>query len=696
MKKKITDTVTLIIQGNIALITISNPPVNALGIQVRKGIAEGIIHAQENEQVQGIIIICEGRTFCAGADIREFGKPLKEPSIPDVLEELDNCRKPTMAAVHGTAFGGGLETALSCHFRVADASAQFGLPEVKLGLLPGAGGTQRLPRVVGVEKALEMIVSGNPIGAVEAREVGLIDEITDGNLKDAAIELMTKIIAEQRPLKKVSEKEDKIELARGRSEVFAEFRKSIARKSRGFLAPENCIKAVEAAVNLPFKEGLKRERELFAELMQGSQSAAQRYVFFAERQVGKIPDIPKETPLLDIRTIGIIGAGTMGGGIAMNFVNAGYPVTLVETKQEFLDRGLATIRKNYDISASKGKMTAEAVDHRMSLITGTLSLEDLADVDLVIEAVFENMSLKKEIFEKLDGICKADAILATNTSYLDVNDIAVATSRPESVLGLHFFSPANVMRLLEVVRGEKTSKPVLATSLNIAKKIKKIAVVVGSCYGFVGNRVFSRRSTEVNEMLLEGASMEQIDRVIYDFGYPMGPFQLRDLIGMDVGWDKASSSGSTIQEIMCEAGRLGQKNGKGFYRYENGSRTPIWDPEVSQMIADFAARQGYQKRELSDTEIEQRSIYAMINEGIKIVEEGVAVRPSDLDIILINGYGWPIYRGGPMFYADLIGLEKVLKAIEEYEAEFGSRWQPAALLRKLVKEGKTLQDLNNQ
>ena len=691
---QLTEVATLEVQDGIGIISLNNPPVNALGYAVRKGIADGIEQAVRDDQVKAIVIICEGRTFCAGADIREFGQPPRDPSLGDVLILLDACPKPTIAAIHGTAFGGGLETALSCHFRVGVSTAQFGLPEVKLGLLPGAGGTQRLPRVVGPEKALQMIATGNPISATDALAAGLIDEMLAGDLKEGALSFAGKVLAENRPLKKVSENNEKVEAARGKTEIFDTFRKSIARKTRGFDAPESCVKAVEAAVDLPFDEGLKVERELFMALMAGHQSAAQRYAFFAERQVAKIPDIPKETPLLDIKKVGIIGAGTMGGGIAMNFVNAGYQVTLVETRQDFLDRGLAVIKKNYDITASKGKISTADVDKLMSLITGTLSLEDLADADLVIEAVYENMDLKKEIFRKLDGICKADAIMATNTSYLDVNEIASETKRPEFVLGLHFFSPANVMRLLEIVRGEKTSKTVLATSLAIAKKIKKVAAVVGVCFGFAGNRMFAQRKREADQLILEGASPEQVDKVIYDFGFPMGPFALSDLIGLDLGWSKEASTSSSVRELLCESGRFGQKNGSGYYRYETGSRTPLPDPEVIRMIEDFATKQGFKKRAISDDEIVKRCIYPLINEGAKILEEGIAVRPSDLDIIWINGYGWPVYLGGPMFYADLIGLDKVLATLKEFEAELGDVWKPAGLIEKLVSEGKGFRDLN--
>jgi 3-hydroxyacyl-CoA dehydrogenase len=690
----ITEAVSLEKEGEIGMLWIDNPPVNALGHPVRKGMLEGVEAAEKDDDLRAIVIICKGRTFCAGADIREFGKPPKEPHLPDVLNRFDECRKPIIAAVHGTAFGGGLETALSSHFRVAVPSAQFGLPEVKLGLLPGAGGTQRLPRLIGAEKALPMIATGNPISAHKALEEGLIDEIIEGDLAEGALAFARKVLAENHPLRRVSRMTEKIEEARKKPEIFANYRKEIARRARGFEAPEACVKAVEAAVEKPFEEGLAYERELFSKLMEGSQSAAQRYYFFAERQVAKIPDIPKDTQTLPIEEVGIIGAGTMGGGITMNFVNAGIPVTLVEAKQEFLDRGLSVIRKNYDISASKGKISAEEVEKRMAMITGTIDMQDLADVDLVIEAVYENMELKKEIFGKLDRICKQGAILATNTSYLDVNEIAARTGRPGYVLGLHFFSPANVMRLLEIVRAEKTSIPVLATALEIAKKIKKIAVVVGVCHGFAGNRMFAQRKRECEKLILEGALPPQVDRVIYDFGFPMGPFVLSDLIGIDLGWDRESSDSRTMQEILCEQGRFGLKSGKGFYDYDEGSRTPRPAPEVEKLIIEFSKKKGYTRREISDQEILERCIYPIINEGAKILEEGIAVRPSDLDVIWVNGYGWPVYRGGPMFYADLVGLDKILAVMQKYQAEHGEDFKPAALLEKLVAEGKNFSSLN--
>ncbi|MFO7557636.1 MAG: 3-hydroxyacyl-CoA dehydrogenase NAD-binding domain-containing protein [Desulfobacterales bacterium] len=690
----ITETVELEIRNEIALLSVNNPPVNALGIDVRKGIADGIQKAGKDCNVRAIVIVCQGRTFFAGADIREFGKPPEEPILAQVLNVIEACAKPVVAAIHGTALGGGLETALACHYRVAVPSAGLGLPEVKLGLLPGAGGTQRLPRLVGPEKALKMITSGDSVIAGEALQIGLIDQVIEGDLLQGAIVFTEKVIADGSPLRKVSEMNDKIEAARGKPEIFGEFRKSIARKARGFEAPEVCIQAVEASVTMPFDQGMALERDLFVKLMSGTQSAAQRYYFFAERQVKKLPDIPSDTPHLDIRKAAVIGAGTMGGGITMNFVNAGIPVTLVETRQEFLDRGLGVIRKNYEITASKGKMTREDVEKRMSLIRGTISLEDVADADIIIEAVFENMELKKDIFSRLDTICKKDAIMATNTSYLNVNEIAGMTTRPENVLGMHFFSPANVMRLLEIVRAEKTSKTVLATSLALASKIRKVAVFVGVCHGFAGNRMFAQREREVGKLILEGAAPSQVDKVIFNFGFPMGPLALRDLIGIDLGWSRETSTSSTIKEVLCEMGRFGLKSGAGFYRYEKGSRTPIPDPEIESLIIDFSKKQHIRRRKISDEEILQRCLYPIVNEGAKILEEKIAVRPSDLDVIWVNGYGWPVYLGGPMFWADMVGLDIILAGLKKFQEKFGEVWKPAPLIEKLVREGKGFKNLS--
>jgi 3-hydroxyacyl-CoA dehydrogenase len=689
---KITDVVDLEKQGGIAVLMINNPPVNALSVGVRKGMAEGVKAAMADDSVKALVIACAGRTFIAGADITEFGKPPQEPGLEIPFGLIENGQKPVVAAIHGTALGGGLETALVCHFRVAVPSARFGLPEVLLGLLPGAGGTQRLPLVVGVEKAIQMIATGNQIGAPEALKEGLIDEIIDGDLVPGAVAFARKVLAEKRPLRKIRDRREKVEAAKGQPEIFAEARKAFARSKRGFEAPQACIDAVEAAVNLPIEEGLKKERELFAKLMMGTQSAAQRYVFFAEREVAKIPDVPPQTPQIPINKVGIVGAGTMGGGIAMNCANVGIPVTIMEVNQQLLDRGLSICRKNYENTAAKGRITKEDVEKRMSLIKGTLSLEDLADVDMVIEAVYENMDIKKEVFGKLNKICKPGAVLASNTSALNINEIATATTRPEAVIGLHFFSPANVMRLLEVVRGGKTSKSVIATSMAFGKRIQKVAVLVGVCRGFVGNRMLYERSRETNKLVLEGASPQQIDKVIYDFGFPMGPFAMSDLAGLDIGWNKATSQGATVRDRLCEAGRLGQKTNAGFYDYQQGSRVPIPSPLTEKIIKDFASENHIPQRAVSDEEILKKALYPMINEGAKILEEGIAIRPSDIDVIWIYGYGWPIYRGGPMFYADLVGVKKIYDEMIELQKKEGDIWKPAALLEKLAKEGKGFRD----
>ncbi len=691
---RLTEAVELEKRGNIALICVENPPVNALGVLVRKGVVDGIAKTVEDAAIKAAVLYCKGRTFIAGADINEFGKPMIEPLFAQVMQAAEMCVKPLIAAMHGTVFGGGLELALACHFRIASPATQFGFPEVTLGIIPGAGGTQRLPRIAGVEKALQMITGGNPIGSEEALKIGLIDKIIERELLSEALEFAGKVIAENPPLKVTSQLSDKIEEARKNPRLFDDFRKSIARKTRGFKAPEACVQAIEAAVQKPFDEGIEVEESLFEKLLSGPQSAAQRYYFFAERQAAKIPDIPKGTPELEIRKVGIIGAGTMGGGIAMSFVHIGTPVTLVEVNQEGVDRGLNTIRGNYEVSASRGTITADEIEARMSLITGTTSFEDIGGADLVIEAVFEEMDLKKQIFARLNTICKPEAIMASNTSYLNIDELASMTDRPEKVVGLHFFSPANVMKLLEIVRGEKTAKTVLATSLAVAKKLKKVAVMVGVCHGFVGNRMFSRRSHQVDELLLEGASIAQLDRALYDFGFPMGPFALSDLIGNDLAWNREKSTGSTIQEVLCEMGRFGIKSGAGYYTYAAGSRTPIPDPRVDKLVLDFAAKKNIVRREVTDEEIVERCIYALINEGAKIVEEGVAVRPSDIDVIWVNGYGWPVYLGGPMFHADTVGLDKILTTVRKFEKKSGDAWKPAPLLEKLVHEGKNFSDLN--
>ncbi len=686
----INERVSLDRHGRIAVITIDNPPVNALGQAVRAGLRDGVAAAMADVGVDAIVITCAGRTFIAGADITEFGKPPREPGLHEVLAAIEGAPKPVVAAVHGTALGGGLEVALACHYRVAVKSARFGLPEVKLGLLPGAGGTQRLPRVVGVEKALSMIVSGDMIGSADALATGLVDEVAEGDHTTAAVAFAGKVVAEKRPLRKIRDLEDKIAAVRGKPEVFAAFRKSVARQTRGFRAPETCIKAVEAAVSLPFDQGLARERELFGELMNSPESRAQRYFFFAEREAAKIPDVPGDTPARDVRKAAVIGAGTMGGGIAMNFANVGIPVTIVEVEQAALDRGLGVVRKNYENTAARGRITAKDVETRMGLITGTTDLGAIADADIVIEAVFEEMGLKKEVFAKLDGVAKPDAILATNTSTLDVDEIASATKRPESVIGTHFFSPANVMRLLENVRGAKSSKSTVATVMSLGRRIQKVPVLVGVCHGFVGNRMLHQRGKEAERLILEGALPHQVDRVLYDFGFPMGPFAMSDLAGLDVGWRVRKGRGekAAIADRLCELGRFGQKTGSGFYKY-GADRAATPDPEVEQIILEVSNGLGITRRPIPDEEVLQRLLYPMVNEGARILEEKIAIRASDIDVIWVYGYGWPIYRGGPMFWADSLGLKAVRDRILEFRRLHGEHWAPAPLLDRLANEGKT-------
>lgn len=682
----INDVTNLDINENIAILTLNSPPVNALSANVREGLDIGIKAAIANNNVEAIVLICDGRTFIAGADISEFGKEPKGPSLFEVQEELENSPKPIIAAIHGTALGGGLEVALTCHYRIAVPSAKCGLPEVSLGLLPGAGGTQRLPRLVGVEQALKMVTSGTHLSADKCLKSGLIDKMASENqLLEDSTSFAKEILSNNRPLKKVRDMDEKVIAARGNDQLFSDFRKSIARKTRGFLAPEYNIQCIEAAVNKSFEEGIKVERDLFLKLVTGNQSAAQRYFFFSQRQVAKIPDIPRETEKLKINEVGIIGAGTMGGGIAMNFANANIPVTIVEQNQERLDKGIGIIRKNYENTASKGRISIEDVEKRMSLINGDVSINSLSEKDLIIEAVFENMDLKKEIFSKLNTVAKNGAILATNTSGLDINEIASTTDRPENVIGLHFFSPANVMKLLEVVRGEKTSNEVIATSMAMAKSIGKIAALVGVCPGFVGNRILAQRQREANKLILEGALPWDIDDALFDFGFPMGPFAMSDLAGLDIGWNKETSRGETIREKLCENDRFGQKSGKGFYIYDE-NRNKSSDPEVEELIINFAQEKQIKRRSINKEEIIERCLYPMINEGFKILEEGMAIRASDIDIIWINGYGWPVYEGGPMFYGNLIGFEKILEWLKKMEEEYGADFTPSPYLEKVVKE----------
>ena len=690
--------------SNVAVLWMQNPPVNALSKAVRVGLISALQQALADDSVKVIVISSKQNLFSGGADISEFSGGDFEPPLPAVLELIENANKPIVAVLNGPAFGGGLEVALSCHYRVTFAANKVGLPEVNLGILPGAGGTQRLPRLAGVAQALDMIVSGRPVAAKKL--AGVFDLVVEQaeNLLKEAMAFCAALISDGAAVKRTCD--ITIDPSTAPAELFAQYRQGIAKQARGFFAPERCIQAVEAAVSLPFDAGLVREGELFMQCMASKEARAQQHFFFAERAASHVKDYDKSTPVRDIQKVGIIGAGTMGGGIAMNFANAGIPVTLLELKQEALDKGLALIRKNYENSAMKGKLTVAQVEERMSLLGGSTSYSDLADVDLVIEAVFEKMSVKQEVFKSLDAVCKPGAILASNTSTLDLNEIAAATKRPQDVIGLHFFSPANVMKLLEVVKGEKTSADVIKTTMMMAKKINKVAVLVGVCFGFVGNRMIECYGREANRLMLEGASPEHVDKIIYDFGMPMGPFTMGDMAGQDIGYFvrqsrqefiKHDPSYCIIADKLVEQGRVGLKVGKGAYLYAEGSRTPIPDPAVAEIAKQEADRLGIKQRKISEQEILERIIFPLINEGALILEEGIAAKSSDIDVIYVYGYGFPVYRGGPMQYADEIGLKTVYDAMCKYRdelGEYGGHWfQPAPLLKKLAEQGKRFSDL---
>ncbi|MDB5674368.1 MAG: 3-hydroxyacyl-CoA dehydrogenase [Sphingomonas bacterium] len=646
---------------DVLVIISNNPPVNALGAAVRQGLEAGIKQGLADASIKAMVIRCDGRTFFAGADITEFGKPFVEPGLPTLVDQIEASDKPVVAAIHGTALGGGCEVTLGCHYRIAVPSAKIGTPEVKLGLLPGAGGTQRIPRVAGVPLALEMTAKGDPISAKRALDAGLIDRLAgEGSLIDDAI-AFAREVADARPLPRASQK-----IAKADPDAVAAFRKENAKRFRGFDAPAANIACVEkAADGSSFADGVAFERAEFMKLMMGVQSAAQRHIFFAERQAAKIDGVPADIKLREIKRVGVIGAGTMGGGISMNFLSAGIPVTIVEMAQEALDRGAGVIRKNYEASAAKGRLKPEQVEAAMGALNPTLDFGALAECDLIIEAVYETMEIKKEVFGRLDKIAKPGAILASNTSYLNVDEIAASTSRPGDVLGMHFFSPANVMKLLEVVRGAKTAPDVLATVMALSKTIKKVAVVAGVCHGFIGNRMLMPRQVEANKLLMEGATPEQIDRVHVEFGMPMGPFQMSDLAGVDIGWHRDPTRIENIRDALAAEGRWGQKTGKGFYDYDE-KRNPTPSPRVAEIIEDFRAKSNMQKREISDEEIIEKTLYTMVNEGALILEEKMAQRASDIDVVWIYGYGWPIYRGGPMFWADTEGLKKIVAGLEKH------------------------------
>jgi len=696
------DVVTYNREGAVGVITVNYPPVNALSHAVRFGIKDAVKRGQADANAKALLLVCDGRTFIAGADIRELGEPMQEPGLAKVIKFIEDSDKPVVAAIHGTALGGGLEVALGCHYRVAVASAKVGLPEVKLGLLPGAGGTQRLPRLTGAQKAMEMITTGQFVGAGDAAKLGIVDEVAQGDdVKAAGMAFAQKVVGEGLQPRRVSELTDKLEADKG-SDVFNRFRAGLEKKAQGVFAPFKCLEAVEAAfTSASFDEGMKRERQLFGECMESDQRAGLIHAFFAEREASKVSGLPKDTPVRDVKKVGVIGAGTMGSVISMNFVNVGIPVTIAEVKPEALDKGLAVIRKNYENSAKEGRITRAQVEERMGLISTTLDYDNFKDADLVIEAVFENMAVKKGIFGRLDTACKPGAILASNTSTLDIDEIASATSRPEDVVGMHFFSPANVINLLENVRGTKTSDEVKATVMAVAKKIKKVGVLVGNCYGFVGNRMLHQRGAEATKLINEGASPAQVDKVLTDFGFPMGQFAMSDLAGIDIGYsirEECRKAGEDTprsrMDKLAEEGRLGQKTMARVNEYEECNRKPIVDPKVDELIAEFRKEQGIESREISDKEILERCMYVMINEGAKILEEGVASRSLDIDVVWICGYGFPSYRGGPMFWADQVGLDSILSTVKSFHSSLGGdQWKPAALLEKLVSEGKKFGDL---
>jgi 3-hydroxyacyl-CoA dehydrogenase len=684
------------LQENIGVITVNNPPVNALAQVVREGILAAV-NAAQNDGSEAIILRCDGRTFIAGADITEFGKPPKEPGLPEVLTAIENSTKPVIAAIHGTALGGGFEVSLACHYRCAVASAKVGLPEVKLGLLPGAGGTQRVPRIAGVKAALDMITGGNPVSANKANAMGLVDEVVEGDdLLAGALNYAKGLVKSGAPLKRI--RDITIDSSSVEADFFANARKQLARRARGQIAQDRIVSCLEAAVELPFDEGLDRERELFKELVTSPESAAMRHIFFAERQAAKIQGLAKDTALRPIKSVAILGGGTMGGGIAMCFANVGIPVILVEVNDEALERGLGIVRKNYTITVQKGKLPADQMEQRIGLISGTTDYADIGDVDMVIEAVFENLDLKKEIFAKLDAACKPGAILATNTSYQDVDAIAAATARPEDVVGMHFFSPANVMKLLEVVRGEETADDVLATVMQIGKKIGKVCALSRVCYGFIGNRMLGGYGREAQMLLLDGCTPAQVDGALEGFGMAMGPLAMSDLAGLDVGY-KARQARTDLPDdpklyrmgtILVEMGRHGQKTGSGFYQYDPETRRRMSDPEVEALIKEEAGKLGVEQSEISNDEILARCFYPLINEGAKILEEGIAQRASDIDVVYIYGYAFPVAKGGPMHYADSVGLKNVYDKICELRDKYGEQyWSPAPLLKQLAEEGKT-------
>ena len=693
------DAVSVSKRDGVAVVTLQNPPVNGLGFSVRAGLDVVLRASLQDDAIDAVVLTGAGRMFSGGADIREFGQPPPPgtPPLPELITTVENASKPVVAAIHGVALGGGCELALGCHLRLVTPDTRVGLPEVTLGIVPGAGGTQRLPRLIGVEAALNLIVNGRRVSATTALSLGFVDEVVDGDIVEAAITRARRLVDEGQPIRRVAALEGKLNDARTHPEIFDAFRQRMTRRARGFDAPYACVACVEAAVNQPFAEGLALERATFLRLVSSDQSKAQRHAFFAEREAAKIPDVPKDTTTRPIAQAAVIGCGTMGGGIAMNFANAGIPVCVFETTQDALEKGLATIRKNYAATVSKGRLSQNDMDARLALISPTLEYAGLGRADVVVEAVFEDLTLKKEVFAQLDRVCKPDAILATNTSTLDVNEIAAATSRPERVLGTHFFSPANVMKLMENVRGAESSPETIATIMKLSKTLGKVGVLVGVCDGFVGNRMLYAYRRQADFLLEEGALPHQIDRVIYDFGMPMGPYAMGDLAGLDVGWRIRQQQAatrlahlrySTVADRVCELGRFGQKTGAGWFRYDAGSRTPIPDPEIERLIVSISQEHSINRRDISDTEILERCLYPLINEGAKILDEGLAQRASDIDVVWLNGYGFPRYRGGPMFWADLVGVKTIYDVMSRLYDRHGDWLKPAPLLRQLAESGR--------
>lgn len=700
--------VTYTKDGDIAVLTINNPPVNALSPGVPEGILAGVQQAQQDAAIKGIVLIGGGRTFIAGADIKEFGKITsgqkdRKLGIHPILAVIEDCPKPVVAAIHGTAFGGGLEVAMACHSRVAVAAAQVGQPECKLGIIPGAAGTQRLPRLAGVAVAAEMCAFGDPVPAPKAQAAGIVDKIIEGDLLAGAVAHARELAASGKPPRKTREQTDKISNQAENDKALAAARDAVKKRSRGLLAPRLAVDAVEAATKLPFDQGIAEEARLFEQCLFSDQSKALIHAFFGERAVAKIPGIPRDLPLIPIKRAAVVGGGTMGGGITMNYANAGIPVLFKEVSQEALDKGLGIIKKNYAATVAKGRLTQKQMDERLALIEPVITYDKFKEADIVTEAVFEEMALKKKVFAELEKVTRPDCILASNTSTLNIDEIASATSRPDKVIGHHYFSPANVMRVIEIVRGKQSSDAVIATSMDIAKRLKKVGILVGNCRGFVGNRMFHHYQHQAQFLLEEGAKVEQVDKVLYDYGMAMGPLAVGDLAGLDVSWrirkefkhlEPAGVRQPLVADQLCEVGRYGQKTGAGWYKYEPGSRMPIPDPEVQKKIEEAAAAAGIKRRTISDDEILERTLYSLVNEGANILAEGIALRAVDIDMLYILGYGFPAHRGGPMWYADTVGLKKVYDRVNQFYQEHGGDWAPSPLLKELAESGKTFADFD--